>query len=105
MRIAVTLGLALGVVLACSWSSAPAQDSPGAELARRLGCFACHALNGRGGNRAAALDGVGTRLTPGQLRRAITFPRRLHPGARMPSYAYLPPEEQEALVHYLETLK
>jgi mono/diheme cytochrome c family protein len=102
---AVALGLALGVVLACSGGSAPAQDAPGAELARSLGCFACHALHGRGGERAAALDGIGTRLTPGQLRRMIAFPRRLHPGARMPSYAYLPPEEQEALAHYLETLK
>jgi mono/diheme cytochrome c family protein len=105
LRLASTLGLALGVVLACSWSSAPAQDAPGAELARRLGCFACHALHGQGGHRAAALDGIGTRLTPRQLRLAITFPRRLHPRARMPSYAYLPPAEQEALVHYLETLQ
>jgi hypothetical protein len=75
------------------------------DLARRLGCFACHALNGEGGNLAAALDGVGGRLSPQQLQITLTYPRQLHPGAKMPSYAYLPPSEQEALVNYMESLK
>jgi mono/diheme cytochrome c family protein len=105
LRIAVTLGLALGVVLACSWVGAPAQEAPDADLARRLGCFACHSPAGRQPARAAPLTGVGARLTPRQLRLALTLPRQLHPRARMPSYAYLPPPEQEALVQYLESLK
>jgi len=97
--------LALVILLAASVSGAQAQEPQGAELAQRLGCFACHSPEGQQAGRAAPLDGVGARLAPGQLRLAITFPRRLHPRAQMPSYAYLPPAEQEALVKYLESLK
>lgn len=88
---------------ALSWGQAQKPRIP--DLARRLGCFACHALNGEGGNLAAALDGVGARLSPQQLRIALTYPRQIHPGAKMPSYAYLPPAEQEALVKFMEGLK
>jgi hypothetical protein len=102
---AVTTGVALAFLLACTWSWAQAPGPQGAELAGRLGCFACHALTGQGGKIAAPLDGVGARLTPRELGLAIAFPRRLHPGAKMPSYAYLPSAEQEALVHFLQTLK
>jgi mono/diheme cytochrome c family protein len=105
LRIALTLGLALGAVLACSWVAAPAPETPGADLARRLGCLACHAPAGSPPGPAIPLAGVGARLTPTQLRLALTLPRRLHPRAKMPSYAYLPPPEQEALVRYLESLK
>jgi hypothetical protein len=86
-----------------SWGQAQKRRIP--DLARRLGCFACHALNGGGGNLAAPLDGVGTRLSPQKLQIALTYPRQLHPGAKMPSYAYLPPAEQEALVNYMESLR
>jgi cbb3-type cytochrome oxidase cytochrome c subunit len=106
MRMAAALGVALAVLLACSWTWAQTpQGRRGADLARRLGCFACHSRPGQGANRAAPLDGVGARLSPRELRLAITFPRQLHPGAKMPSYAFLPPEEQEALVNFLKTLK
>lgn len=105
MRIPVALGVALAVLLACSWTWAQTRESRGADLARRLGCFACHSRPGQGAQRAAPLNGVGARLSPRKLRLAITFPRQLHPGAKMPSYAYLPPEEQEALVNFLKNLK
>jgi hypothetical protein len=39
------------------------------------------------------------------LARVIAFPRQHHPQAKMPSYAYLPPAEQEALVQFLAALK
>jgi mono/diheme cytochrome c family protein len=98
----VTLGLWAGLCLA-GWGSALwAQEPQGADLAQRLGCFACHT---RQDGPAASLDGVGARLAPRELQQAITFPRQLHPRAKMPSYAYLPPREQEALVDYLSTLK
>jgi hypothetical protein len=86
-----------------TWGQALGPRIP--DLARLLGCFACHALNGEGGNLAAPLDGVGTRLSPQQLQVALTYPRQLHPGAKMPSYAYLPLAEQEALVNFMERLK
>jgi cbb3-type cytochrome oxidase cytochrome c subunit len=105
MRIPATIGMALAFLLACSWTWAQTQEPRGADLARRLGCFACHSRPGQGGNRAAPLNGVGARLSPRKLRLAITFPRQLHPRAKMPSYAYLPPAEQEALVNFLKTYK
>jgi mono/diheme cytochrome c family protein len=93
----------LGLLLAPGIVSA--QGSSGPELAGRLGCFACHALNGRGGTSAAALDGVGARLTPAQLDTILTYPRQIHPRAKMPSYAYLPARERQALAEFLQKLE
>ncbi len=70
-----------------------AQGAPASDLARRLGCFACHAAGP--GHPAASLDGVGSRLSREQLQVALTQPRRLHAGAKMPSYAYLPTAERQ----------
>jgi mono/diheme cytochrome c family protein len=100
-----TIGVALAFLLACPGSGVQAQGPQGADLAGRLGCLACHSLQGRGGQFAAPLDGVGARLTPRELAVAVAFPRQRHPLAKMPSYAYLPPVEQAALVKYLESLK
>ena len=106
MKIPAALGLALACLLAaCPLSRAQTQRSQGAELAGRLGCLACHSLKGQGGNLATPLDGVGARLTPQELGVAMAYPRQRHPRAKMPSYAYLPPMEQAALVNFLETLK
>jgi mono/diheme cytochrome c family protein len=108
----VTVPVALGLALACllaacpgSQAQAQAQGPQGAELAGRLGCLACHAPNRTGSKLAAPLDGVGGRLTARELATAITYPRQRHPQAKMPSYAYLPPMEQAALVEFLQTLK
>lgn len=105
MRIFVLLAVLPALLLtgSLSWGQAPQPRIP--DLARRLGCFACHALNGEGGNLAAPLDGIGARLSREQLQIALTYQRQLHPGAKMPSYAYLPPAEQEVLVKFMEGLK
>ena len=79
------MGLALALLLACPGSRAQAQGPQGAELAGRLGCLACHALNGPGGELAAPLDGVGTRLTAGELAIAIAYPRQRRPGPKCPA--------------------
>ncbi len=99
------LALLLALLLTGSGSWGQVQEPRIPDLARRLGCFACHSLQGQGGNLATALDGIGARLSPQKLQIALTYPRQLHPLAKMPSYAYLPPAEQEALVKYLESLK
>jgi mono/diheme cytochrome c family protein len=106
VRIPTALGLALACLLAaCPGSRAQAQGPQGADLAGRLGCLACHAPNRTGSKLAAPLDGVGGRLTASELAIAIAYPRQRHPRAKMPSYAYLPPMEQAALVEFLQTLK
>jgi mono/diheme cytochrome c family protein len=100
------MGLALALLLAFSpFSRAQAQGPQGAELAGRLGCLACHVPNGPGDKLAAPLNGVGARLTAAELAIAIAYPRQRHPRAKMPSYAYLPPAEQAALVEFLQSLK
>jgi len=74
----------------------------GADLAGRLGCFACH---GKGpGHSAPSLNGIGSRITREQLQVVLLQPRRLYPGAKMPSYAYLPQGERQALLDFLERL-
>lgn len=99
-------GLAgVGLILCFSLAAAPAPDFSGPELAQRLGCWACHALHGRGGKAGAPLDGIGARLAPGDLQEVLTRPRSRHPGAKMPSYAHLRPGEMEALVEYLAGMK
>jgi hypothetical protein len=105
LKIPVAMGLALACLLACAGSRAQAQASQGLELARRLGCLACHSLKGQGGKLAAPLDGVGGRLTTRDLGIALAYPRQRHPRAQMPSYAYLPPGEHAILVKFLEGLK
>jgi mono/diheme cytochrome c family protein len=93
----------LGLSLTCGPSPAPAQEIAAPELARRLGCFACHG-EGRG-YRAQSLEGVGNRLPRQQLQVVLNQPRKLYPGAKMPSYAYLPAAERQALVDFLSNLK
>jgi cytochrome c oxidase subunit 2 len=95
----------LGLLLSFPLLSAPGQELAGADLARRLGCWACHSLHGRGGDQGLPLDGVGARLSREEFEKMLTRPRLLRPGARMPSYAYLPPQERQALVDFLTELK
>jgi mono/diheme cytochrome c family protein len=75
----------------------------GPDLARRLGCFACHRKDL--GHLAPSLDGIGSRLTREQLQVVLVQPRQLYPGAKMPSYAYLTEEERQALLDFLERFK
>ena len=51
-------GLGLGLVVWLGTAPLFAQGAPAADLARRLGCFACHAAGP--GHAAASLIGVGS---------------------------------------------
>ena len=95
------VGLTLGFCLA----AAPAPEVSAPDLAQRLGCWACHARQGEGGKKAASLDRIGARLTSRDLEGVLSRPRSRHPGAKMPSYAYLRPQEMQALVDYLAARK
>jgi hypothetical protein len=103
VKFLATLIAGLGLSLAWGLSAASAQDLGAADLARRLGCFACHG-EGRG-YRAPALPGVGARLPRKQLQIVLTQPRQLYPGAKMPSYAYLPAAERQVLLDFLTGLR
>ncbi len=103
MRFPAWLAAWVGFVLAAWLGATGAQETAGAELARRLGCFACH---GPGRDYPAKpLQGIAARLSAEQLQVVLTQPRQLYPGAKMPSYAYLPAAERQALLDFLENFK
>jgi ubiquinol-cytochrome c reductase cytochrome b subunit len=93
----VLLGLGMFVLLGLS--TLEAREPAGADLAQRLGCLGCHALDGKGGRRGPAWDGVGKRLTPDAIEKQIVAPQ-----GNMPNYAHLKPGELKALVGYLAGL-
>jgi ubiquinol-cytochrome c reductase cytochrome b subunit len=90
----------LGLMLALSLTAARAQELSGEDLVKRLGCRGCHALDGKGGDRGPAWDGVGQRLSSEAIREQIVSPQGL-----MPNFAHLKPEELDTLVQYLSGLK
>lgn len=92
--------LILGLLLGFSPTLAQAQEPSAEDLVKRLGCLGCHALDGKGGDRGPAWDGLGQRLSPEAIRKQIVSPQ-----GRMPNFAHLKPAELEALVEYLSGLK
>ena len=64
-------------------------------------CRNCHSLDGHGGERGPALDGVATRLTPDQMVRQV-----IQGSGNMPAYGKnLKPAEVSALVAFMKTLR
>src|SRR5262249_42408286 len=73
----------------------------GAALVQSKQCRNCHALDGDGGLRGPALDGVASRLSRDQLIRQV-----IQGGGNMPAYGKnLTPAEVTALVAFMGTLK
>lgn len=107
------------------WLAQQAQpaEAPTELLARRgqdsflaNGCSACHTVRGTEAKGVIGPDltHMGSRLSiaagtlPNELdhlRRWIALPEKVKPGARMPKFAMLPPDELEALAVYLKGLK
>jgi mono/diheme cytochrome c family protein len=89
-----------------------AQDkvAAGEKVFAREKCSMCHGLNGKG-NQKFALDDVGSKLKPEEMREWIVNPKEAaaklptKPPMMMKSFANLPKEDVDALVAYLETLK
>ena len=92
-----------------AWSGEPIPDRlitgrtalerHGALVLQAKQCRNCHALDGTGGQRGPALDGVAVRLTRDQLIRQV-----VQGGGNMPAYGKnLSPAETTALVAFLET--
>jgi cbb3-type cytochrome oxidase cytochrome c subunit len=77
----------------------------GRELINSSGCKGCHKIEGQGGSLGPALDGVGKRLTPEQLRQQLVNPKARNPSSTMPSFSHLPNKDIQALVDFLEGLK
>jgi len=82
----------------------------GREVYAEAGCAGCHAIDGEG-NPRNPLDGVGSNLSPEEiLHYTIADPvvaEDLAPRvvAAKKAYATLPPEDLDAMVAYLSSLK
>lgn len=76
-------------------------ERQGALVLQNKQCRNCHMLDGRGGQRGPALDGISARMTEDQIIRQV-----LQGGGNMPAYGNaLNPSETKALVSFLKTLR
>lgn len=76
----------------------------GKRVYDELRCAACHSVAGQG-NPRYPLDGVGSRLSREEIRLWIVDPQEIRPGVRKPAYDDLEPEEENALIAYMQSLK
>lgn len=77
------------------------REQRGATVFQEQACFSCHQVGHEGGRYGPALTTVGSRLTTEQLVTTILRGRN-----NMPAYAgTIRPEELDALVAFLETLR
>jgi len=99
-------GVAVGLLIIFSgaviFSQVAAVDQ-GREVFSAQKCSLCHSIAGSGGG--AALDGVGSRLKPDDLKKRIRAPKEVKAGSEMKAYPNLPEKDISNLVAYLQTLK
>lgn len=82
-----------------------ANMSAGAALFKENGCFACHKLQGVGGDIGPDLDDVGSRLSQSQIEQQIVNPNKLNPGSVMPPFPNLSEQDLKALAEFLSKQK
>jgi cytochrome c2 len=76
----------------------------GQEVYAMQKCALCHSISGIGGKKSA-LDGVGSRLKPDEIRKRIRNPKEVKPDTQMKSYPNLPEKDLNDLIQFLMTLK
>ena len=109
-RVALAGTAVLTVALGASLS-AEDKAARGKQLYAEQKCRMCHNLGGVGNAKGAALDGVGSKHAPDVLEMWLTHPKEMAQKAGstrkppMQSFAKLPPQDLEALVVYLSSLK
>jgi mono/diheme cytochrome c family protein len=108
----VCLVVGIGMLVA---TAAVAQDKAalverGKAVYTEQKCSMCHAVEGKG-NKQHPLDGVGSTLSAADIRKWITTPKEMEatlpakPKISMKAYPSLKPEDLDALVAYVESLK
>lgn len=76
----------------------------GRDLYQRLACHGCHSPASPPGSRGPDLGQVGQRLPRGELLTQLLTPRQRRADSRMPSFAFVRPQEIGVLVEYLMVL-
>ncbi len=89
-------------------AKATAQEAPqfatdAAKLYLKLGCPACHMVNGEGGKLGPGLNGVSFTRDAAWLEGHFREPQKYSPGTNMPPYK-LPPPQMEAMVKWMLAL-
>lgn len=102
----IVVALASMVTAGAEAQAAPAQADKGTAVYAAQKCATCHGLDGKG-NQKRALDSVGTKLTPEEIRLWIVDPvdmaKKTAPPRKtiMKAYPNLPKEDLAALVAFL----
>jgi mono/diheme cytochrome c family protein len=106
MKSAIVL-FGMGMIILIGTAVALSPDAVvdhGKEVYGMQKCAMCHSISGVGGERMA-LDGVGARLKPEDIRKWIRTPKEMKADTTMKSYPNLPEKDLRDLVAYLATLK
>jgi mono/diheme cytochrome c family protein len=110
-RILPVVAVTLAAVLAPSAAAAGQDAQRGQEVYAAQKCQGCHNIGGKG-YKANALDGVGKKLSAGDIRAWIVTPKAMATKTKatgkppMPDrYAKLPAADIDALVAYMQSLK
>ena len=109
-HIALTVLAAAAVVSMARGAFAQTPDPHGMKVFADRKCSLCHSIAGKG-NAKGALDAVGAKLKPEEIRKWIITPAEMTAAAKatrkpaMKAYANLPKADLDALVAYLASLK
>ena len=98
----VAAGLLMLFGVAAIFSQGGAADQ-GRDVFASQKCSLCHSIAGGGGD--VALDGVGARIKPDDIRKRIKAPKDVKAGSEMKAYPNLTEKDINNLVSYLSTLK
>jgi ubiquinol-cytochrome c reductase cytochrome b subunit len=77
----------------------------GLEVYEEQGCAACHVVRGAGSSVGPDLSRVGVQRDASWLKSFIVNPTATNPAGEMPPYDAITPEDLDALVAYLATLR
>lgn len=104
------LGLFLVPVVTLAAQDKTASVARGKAVYDEQKCSLCHAAEGKG-NKQHPLDGVSEKLSAADIRKWITSPKEMEatlpakPKISMKAYPNLKPEDLDALVAYVQSLK
>ncbi|MGC8916701.1 MAG: c-type cytochrome [Thermoanaerobaculum sp.] len=83
---------------------AAATLSPGAALVKQEECLACHSLGEAGGKKGPRLEWIGARRSADSIARYLENPEAMAPGAAMPAYDHLSPEQRQLVADFIVSL-
>ncbi len=105
MKIAILLTTGIIALIGAAIGLLPdGTEDHGKEVYAMQKCALCHSISGAGGKRLA-LDGVGSKLKPEDIRKWIRTPKEMKADSTMKAYPNLPEKDLRDLVAYLMTLK